>query len=279
MDIICPSKSLYLTCNYNLGLGRSMKNLKRQNECINAHDAKTLWLWADKNNIPDLTFHKGSSDDLDTWDGFPRDLEQLLALKELDLSHCGLSDLPEEFRFLSLTSLNLYGNEFHVLPKAITQITTLTELWLNRNHLSELPEEIGNLSNLEFLGLSSNQLKELPHSFKNLKKLRKLWLDANCFSSIPQSIWYLMHLKLLYLSDNLIDEIPAKISELTHLEKFWTENNKLVSLPESICKLKNLQRVNFSQNDIAYSTAQLQWIKQLSALGCKIELNQYCPIE
>ncbi|CAD7773995.1 Leucine Rich repeats (2 copies) [Candidatus Methanoperedenaceae archaeon GB50] len=104
-----------------------------------------LWKWADENNVPDLhlkwveafevEYHEmemtGVINKVKCWRGLPRNKEKLL----------------------SLTKLDLVGNQLTQLPKEIGNLANLTELRLDGNKLTEVPEEIGNLTNLSKLWL------------------------------------------------------------------------------------------------------------------------------
>ena len=106
--------------------------------------------WANEKKIDELEWRESWSEGDDgSWDGFPRDKNLILRLKEL----------------------NLLGARSEVLPKEIGYLTNLVKLNLGQNDLTALPDEIVNLSNLRFINLSSNpDLK--------LTARQTAWLDA-----------------------------------------------------------------------------------------------------
>ena len=92
-----------------------------------------LWEWADENNIE-----------------LPKDKDELLNLKELDLSYNELKELKEEVNF-----------------------TNLHKLLFTRKKEIKLPVEIGNLTKLEHLNLRNNELTELQETIMKLTKFVK----------------------------------------------------------------------------------------------------------
>ncbi len=92
-----------------------------------------------------------------SWDGFPRDKELLVRLREL----------------------GLLGAKCEVLPKEIGHLTLLRDINLNVNNLSTLPNEIGNLTKLTVLRVYKNQLISLPESIIALTNLTYLDLSLN----------------------------------------------------------------------------------------------------
>ena len=77
--------------------------------------------WADDNNLDELEWREPLFEGSDgSWDGFPRDKELLVRLREL----------------------NLLGAKCEVLPKEIGHLTLLRDINLNQNSLSKLPKMI-----------------------------------------------------------------------------------------------------------------------------------------
>ncbi len=151
-----------------------------------------LYAWADKNDIPDLTWSERQY----TYIGLPRDKSKLR----------------------NLTKLYLEENQLTELPPEIGQLTNLTKLYLEENQLTELPPEIGQLTNLTYLRLDDNQLNELPPAIGLLRNLTSLWLQENQLTELPPEIGQLTNLTYLYLSDNNLSELPEEIFNLPNLE-------------------------------------------------------------
>ncbi len=102
-----------------------------------------LWEWADRYDIADEIL--------------PRNKEDLVGLKWLNLGGKGLKEIPIEIKNLSNLSI----------------------LWLDDNQLNKLPTEIMNLTNLTKLGLTKNKLRELPEEIIKLNNLTELYLYEN----------------------------------------------------------------------------------------------------
>ena len=110
----------------------------------------------------------------------PKESDELIQLKELDLSEKGIDVLPTGIGHLTrLTKLTLTGNQLTKLPKQIGNLTQLTELDLSFNNLTSLPKQIGNLTQLTELNLSNNHLTSLPKEIENLTRLSLLNIDLN----------------------------------------------------------------------------------------------------
>lgn len=122
----------------------------------------------------------------------------------LDLSLCGLTELPEEvFELRNLRRLALYRNNLKNLPPTIGLLKNLTYLDAENNSLSDIPEQIGELSNLEIVRLGSNCLRSLPASLAKLTQLWFLTLHDNEIETLPLGLDKLKFLRLLYLHNNL----------------------------------------------------------------------------
>jgi len=214
---------------------------------------------------------------------FPKALCGLKNLKELNLEHCDLESLPDEFANLqSLERLKLSNNEFQEFPKALCGLKNLKELDLSSCDLKSLPDEFANLQNLErldlglsifytsfpnrfqefpksinilarlknlkTLSLMSCGLNSLPNEFANLQSLESLDLSQNEFQEFPKALCELKNLKGLVLSWCGLKSLPDEFANLQSLEKLNLARNKFQEFPEIINKLKNLKE--YYTNDI-----------------------------
>ena len=128
-----------------------------------------LFAWADENKVPELNHivHSWRSDG-GFWHGLPRSKDELLRLSKLNLSDCGLENIPVEiFNLPSLIALNLSDNKITVLPEEISKLNSLEELILNRNYLSNLPKSIADLTSLKKIYLHQNNFDKC--AFNDLK--------------------------------------------------------------------------------------------------------------
>lgn len=114
-------------------------------------------------------------------------------LKKLKVAiiHANLSDLPQEFAYLtSLEIIHFTNNKFRKLPSVFSKLVNLEKLYLPQNELTTLPSEIGTLKKLKYLDLKHNPLESLPSSMSELVGLEQLILSSGEVSShsSPQTI-------------------------------------------------------------------------------------------
>ena len=106
---------------------------------------------------------------------------QLPLLKDLNLSHNKLSELPNISWSASLIQLNFSYNELNILPDKATELCaeSMEVLRLEHNRLSKVPKCVCFLRNLNTLDLSYNpQILVLPVGLGRLKKLKQLTLNG-----------------------------------------------------------------------------------------------------
>lgn len=99
--------------------------------------------------------------------------EYLLTIKVLDLSHCELSQIPEE----------------------IGVLTQLKRLRLINNSLTSLPSSLKSLSRLQVVEVENNKLQKLPSVLRKLAEDRitrrqnfELFLRGNPIPTLPSAI-------------------------------------------------------------------------------------------
>ncbi len=208
-----------------------------------------LWVWADENYIPDLTWVENERlKNGGFWKGLPRTKDKLLSFTELDLRK------------------RKWGKQLLELPKEIGNLTNLAELDLGSNKLTELPREIGNLTNLTRLSLWSNKLTELPKEIGNLPNLTELGLWSNKLIELPKEIWCLINLTYLNLNYNQLAEVPKEIGNLPNLTELGLGGNSLEELPKEIWKLTNLTELGLGGNNLAELPKEIGNITSLTRL-------------
>lgn len=129
-------------------------------------------------------------------------VEEILKVKELDLSGRGLSDLQGLQYLVNLTDLDLSDNNISDLQH-IKCLDGLKRLVLDSNSIESLDYLI-NLNALEELSLKNNNINDISVLSK-LVSLKKLNLSNNKIFNIDP-LKNLTGLKELYISDNYIDD-------------------------------------------------------------------------
>jgi Leucine-rich repeat (LRR) protein len=170
-----------------------------------------------------------------------------------DLIHRNRIDfIPLEITFLkNLKGLGLAFNDFSEFPMVVSSLPRLQTLMINNNQLSNLPSEIGQLKQLQILGLNNNLLVDLPLEIGNLRKLKILGLANNQLTALPDSFIRFQHLEQLGLSANQFTEVPPVIFELEELQVVGLANNEIHSFANEWMRLKRLQRLDLKGNPLS----------------------------
>lgn len=171
--------------------------------------------------------------------------------KALDLSNCGLREIPSEIGLLEdleyldlgteITPGNLKGenqNKFSTLPPEFGNLKNLKELSLYETEIKLFPKEICDLNNLLYINLNGNKFKSFPEEIIQLSKLEFLAIDYNI---IPSSIKKMKELKYLYLPDYIGNTLPEAMGELTNLTTLYLGRSNVEALPSSFKSLFNLE--------------------------------------
>lgn len=136
-------------------------------------------------------------------DAFPKDLQSLTKLRELNLSGNQFTIVPPQlYEMTSIRYLYLGSNEITEVLPDIKAMQGLQVLHLGGNRLETVPDELGELNQLGSLTLCDNRLKKLPRSISSLSQLRSLLLHKNNLCCMPVEIVKLKGLMELSLRDN-----------------------------------------------------------------------------
>lgn len=109
-------------------------------------------------------------------------LQDLSALKILDLHSNKLSKLPEDIGLLTaLQILNLQDNKLKNLPDSVQHMKCLQVLNIGGNKFTEFPFILCKLSRLQTLDISNNKIINLPKEFSLITTLQTVHLDAEKF--------------------------------------------------------------------------------------------------
>ncbi|KAH7854879.1 hypothetical protein Vadar_018692 [Vaccinium darrowii] len=202
----------------------------------------------------------------------PQDVQAFSCLKELKLSNCCLSYLPDEIgNIISLHTLNLRLNNMSTLPERICNLTCLKCLDLGGNNLSHLPSEIGRLIALETWFSEGNSLCTLPDSIGNLSCLKFLDVDGNKLSHLPCEIGGLTSLENLNLGNCNLSHLPSEFGRLVSLKTLELRGNNFLTLPESICDLFCLKEFKLDGCNLSHLPSEIENLISLKylGLGCK----------
>lgn len=146
----------------------------------------------------------------------PTRLGRLSALRSLNVSHAGLTDLSAElFTLTSLTSLTMRANKLTSLPAGLGNLTALTDLDLSCNNVSVLPDAMWKLTGLTRLHIFTMGLTWLSPDVCNLVRLRSLNISYNNIAALPPALGRLPDLTdLCFVGNEKLDKVPLCIAGL-----------------------------------------------------------------
>ena len=204
---------------------------------------------------------------------------QLVGLKRLTLSNCGISSIATLSHLSQLEYLDLSENTVRNLS-VITNMLELQELYLNNNAVTDLGSLSG-LTKLKILDVSYNSLKAID-PIRTATALTYLSFSHNEISDI-QTLAALTGLIELNASYNTITDVAA-LSGCTELEILSISNNALSDI-SNLSALEKLRNLDFSYNQVKVlpqfkSNSSLvsidgsnNQIKDLKALSSLADLN------
>mgnify|MGYP000481523499 CR=1 FL=1 len=187
-------------------------------------------------SFQDPTFEKAFRYVYDYTDNKPITQQDILSVKNLDLSATELYDISDIAMFKNIESL-----------------------CLNDNSISDI-SALSGLTNLEHVELNNNGINDIG-AFENLTQLTYIELDNNSISDITP-LRKLSNLELLFLDDNYISDINV-LGKLTKISILSLTGNCITEI-EPLKNLSNLTRLSLYDNDIG----------SIRVLGSLTELTQ-----
>ncbi len=222
----------------------------------------------------------------------PKEITEMIWLKELDLSHNPLKKIVGLDKLNSLTILKLIFNQLTNID-GLKQLTQLKELYLSHNQLTKI-EGLEKLKQLKILDLSKNQITEIEgidkltsletlelrsnkitkiEGLKQLKVLINLNLSDNQLTKI-EGLKQLTRLHSLGLSSNCLKRIEG-LEQLISLNTLFISSNQLTKI-EGLENLLQLKILNLAGNNLR----KIEGLEQLALLeGLSLEINQLTKIE
>jgi len=200
---------------------------------IQLQQFKILFSWADEQKVP--------------FDILPRNKNELLSLREL----------------------NLHSKNIKYIPSEIKLLQNLERFYVSDNNLVSLPKEIGSLKNLQILWIQGNNIKVLPIEILDLCLLEELVAFNNNIEVLPSRIGDMPNLKALFLHNNNLSKsyIETELYPLKSELELSIYNQRIVHSYE---ELSNLFLVG-SENDILIDEDDLKTV--MSHPGVNLVLN------
>ena len=137
-------------------------------------------------------------------------------LRELDMSRCGLTCLPEDLdQMVNLERLTLASNSLSHLGNNLKNMTKLTWVDLSDNPFESLKEEFpfDTLVSIERLYLENTNMKTLPGGIGEMVKIKSIWLQNNKLECLPKEFCNLPSDAKVELFDNPLSLPPLDVCE------------------------------------------------------------------
>jgi len=171
-------------------------------------------------------------------------IQNLVDLKELNLSGNNISEISNLENLVNLKKLNLSGNKITEIY-GLDSLKQLNQLYLNNNDISEI-KGLNNLKNLHFLNLENNSITEIKNLHNNVN-LTTLYLNNNQINEI-KNLESLRELYFLALNNNNIKDIKG-LGALRNLRILQLAANKIQEI-KGLGNLKKLTNLNLYNNII-----------------------------
>jgi Leucine-rich repeat (LRR) protein len=154
--------------------------------------------------------------------------EELLTLKQLDLSSRKLTQIPPEIGYLTqLQYLYLNNYACRLLNRYLI---------VSNNELESLPCEISRLTNLKTLAVHSNKLTHLPKDMSKLTNLTYMDAKDNLLVSLPSELSQLSKLETINVRNNKLDCLPVEFTQLSKTT-LYVEQNPMKSTPKEVVRM------------------------------------------
>ncbi|XP_028060440.1 leucine-rich repeat protein SHOC-2-like [Camellia sinensis] len=205
------------------------------------------------------------------------DIGNLISLTHLDLNGNNLCTLPDSIGNLTrLQILNMAYCNVSYLSSEIGNLISLTDLDLRGNDLCALPDSIGNLTRLQSLKMVGCNVSHLPSEIGSLISLRDLNLVENNLRSLPDSIGNLTCLTFLAISNCNVSYLPSEIGSLISLTGLFLDGNNFCTLPDSIGNLTRLVCLHMTNCNVSYLPSEIGSLISLANLV--LDGNNLCTL-
>jgi hypothetical protein len=166
---------------------------------------------------------------------------ELAGARQLDLSRCGLTALPDEVLALAdtLDVLDLAGNALTALPAWFSRLHRLTAVFGSGNPFTTLPPVLGDCPALSQVGFRGCGLQQVPGEALP-PQLRWLTLTDNALAELPATLGQRPLLAKLMLSGNRLQALPATLAGAPALELLRVAANRFDALPGWVAELPAL---------------------------------------
>ncbi len=193
----------------------------------------------------------------------------------LDLSNCGMAEIPEEIGKLFWLEELIIGGDYYYDYEKKDGVSTQNKG--EKNTLSRLPDKLANLRSLKKLVIGGERSHKLPlidiSPIVRLVNLRCLQIDYASLSDI-KPVQILRGLQMLFFNSNQVSSLEP-LKGLSSLQMLFFNSNQVSSL-EPLKGLSSLQMLSFDSNQVS----SLEPLKGLSSLQTLyFESNQVSSLE
>jgi small GTP-binding protein len=167
----------------------------------------------------------------------------------LDLSNCGIHELPEQLweisslRVLYLGNYMMDGetaNTFHEISENIGKLSNLEALSICNVTKLKIPEALKTLPHLTYLDCFGCDFTRISNNLLN-KNIKSIGIDCATEKQVQQ-ICKIKRLEEIFLTGSNISELPIEIGNLKYLRTLYLVNTKIKTIPQSLLTLTRLSR-------------------------------------